>query len=283
MKELVLVPLWRRAGFARACLLRLAVAHAEYRAVSGNEVFFRLLLDEGHSSDVEWAAAQFVRDVPAVEITRRRFRRGRGNSNNILTGLADAARGGWDRVHVVEEDVFVSDGYFTFHDQAHRMAPGVFAVSACRNHNGDDPGLGPAGVWRHGSYQSLGVSMGRASLAAVTEHVVPEYFADMVGYCRRMFPGSAIPAPHAEQDGLINRVREQEGLQTLYPSVPRAYHAGFTGYNRSGGQVVRGLPHEVATRLLHMDSAELNALAQPEFRDLEAVPLDFVCDLGLVL
>lgn len=283
MKELVLVPLWRRAGFARACLLRLAVAHAEYQAVGGNEVFFRLLLDEGHSSDVGWAATQFTRDVPAAEITRRRFRRGRGNSNNILTGLVDAARGGWDRVHIVEEDVFVSDGYFSFHDQVWDLAPESFAVSACRNQNTANTDLGPGGAWRHASYQSLGVSLSADAVRAVVPHVVPEYFADMVGYCRRTFPASRIPAPHAEQDGLLNRLRERAGMSTVYPSVPRAYHAGFTGYNRSGGRMLPGLPHEQAVRLLHMTSQELNSLAQPEFRDLEVTPLEFTEKVSLVL
>lgn len=283
MNELVLVPLWRRAGFARACLLRLSIAHTNYRAASGNEVSFRLLLDEGHSSDVEWAATQFARTTRGAEITRRRFRRGRGNSNNILTGLVDADRGGWDRVHIVEEDVFVSDGYFTFHDDAWSLDPEAFAVSACRNQNAEDPGVGPAGVWRHPSYQSLGVSLSADSVASVVKHVVPEYFADMVGYCRRAFPRSVIPAPHAEQDGLVNRVREAAGGVTLYPTAPRAYHAGFTGYNRSGGKVLAGLPHEVAVRLLSMGSAELNELAQPEFRDIEVSPLDFEERLGLIL
>lgn len=281
--ELVLVPLWKRAGFARACLLRLAAAHNHYLAHTGSQVYFRLLLDEGHTQDVERVALDFARSVPAVEIVRRRFRQGRGNSGNLLMGLREAAAEGWDRTHIVEEDVFVSDGYFSFHDQAHRMAPEAFAVSACRNQNAENVDLGPGGLWRHASYQSLGVSLGPDSVRAVVPHVRDEYFKDMVGYCRRYFPKSVIPAPHAEQDGLLNRVRERTGMYTVYPSVPRAYHAGFAGYNRPGNTVLSGTAHEQAMTLLAYSSADLNAMAAPEFQDIEVSPLDFVADLAVIL
>lgn len=281
--ELALVPLWRRPGFAMACLTRLAAAHDYYLGRTGNQVYFRLLLDEGHDPDVEEAAIAFARLVPAVEVVRRRVRCGRGNSHNILAGLREAAAGGWDRTHIVEEDVFVSDGYFSFHDQAHRMAPEAFAVSACRNQNAENVDLGPGGLWRHPSYQSLGVSLSPDSVRAVVPHVTPEYFADMVGYCRKRFPGSVIPAPHAEQDGLLNRLRERAGMYTVYPSVPRAYHAGFAGYNRPGSTEMSGSVMQQAMTLLAYSSADLNGMASPEFQDLEVSPLDFVADLAVIL
>ena len=281
--ELALVPLWRRPGFAMACLMRLAAAHDHYLERGGKQVYFRLLLDEGFDPGVEEAAAAFARLVPAVEVVRRRVRHGRGNSYNLLTGLREAAAGGWSRTHIVEEDVFVSDGYFSFHEQAHRLVPEAFAVSACRNQNAENVDLGPAGLWRHASYQSLGVSLAPDSVRSVVPHVVPEYFADMVGYCRKVFPGSVIPAPHAEQDGLLNRLRERAGMYTVYPSVPRAYHAGFAGYNRPGETALSGSMMQQAMTLLAYSSADLNELAAPEFQDLEVSPLDFVADLSIVL
>ncbi len=50
---------------------------------------------------------------------------------------------------------------------------------------------------------------------------------------------------------------EALGLPTIYPAVPRAYHAGFHGYNRTGDRTQ--FPPE---RLLAMSAAELNARAR---------------------
>jgi hypothetical protein len=219
-----------------------------------------------------------------------------------MSALADAAAGPWDRVHIVEEDVFVSDGYFEFHRQAHRLAPGAFAVSACRNQNAhtpdpDEPNLYRTryvtidevtgahlnAAWRHSSYQSLGVSLPMESVQQVVPHVTHRYFFDPVGYCRKYFPGSEIPAPHAEQDGVLNRLRERAGLKTVYPVVPRAYHAGFMGYNRGPMAELTGSPDEQADSLLAMTSEELNLRAMMEFRDHETVPLDRVASLRRVL
>jgi hypothetical protein len=288
--ELVLVPLWRRPGFAIACLRRLGKAAARY---DGN-LMFRLLLDEGHHAMVEKVAVEFAsRDDVFADITARPKRFGRGNSYNIMAALADASTGPWTRVHIVEEDVFVSDGYFDFHRQAHRLAGNqVFAVSACRNQNDATPDPDEPGtlwrryepgfeipwnhwdaVWKHPSYQSLGVSLTMDAVRSVVPHATQRYFFDPVGYCRRYFPDSMIPAAHAEQDGVLNRLRERAGMEVVYPVVPRAYHAGFTGYNRQGIGYLDDPPAEQADALLAYTSEELNAMAAREFRDHEVVPL----------
>jgi hypothetical protein len=121
------------------------------------------------------------------------------------------------------------------------------------------------------------------SVRAVVPHVTHRYFFDPVGYCRRYFPGSQIPAPHAEQDGVLNRLRERAGMKTVYPVVPRAYHAGFTGYNRHSQVELTGSPKEQADFLLAMTSEELNLRAMMEFRDHETVPLDRVATLRRVV
>jgi hypothetical protein len=149
----------------------------------------------------------------------------------------------------------------------------VFAVSACRNQNlrGDPPGNATA-VYRHGGYQSLGVSFRPSQLTRVLEHADHPYFANPVGYCRREFPHASVGAGFAEQDGLIGRVVEADRLQVAYPAVPRAYHAGFHSYNR-GGQPLAGPVDDRARALLAMTAEELNrhAAAYPDFT---TTPLD---------
>jgi len=69
----------------------------------------------------------------------------------------------------------------------------------------------------------------------------------------------------------------------VYPSVPRAYHAGFAGYNRPGSTEMSGSVMQQAMTLLAYSSADLNGMASPEFQDLEVSPLDFVADLAVIL
>jgi hypothetical protein len=95
----------------------------------------------------------------------------------------------------------------------------------------------------------------------------------MVGYCSKVFTSSIIPSGHAEQDGLINRIRESMGGRTVYTNRPRAFHAGFHGYNRPGTQLAGGTVTDRAERILSMTSEEMNALAG-DLKDHEVIDLE---------
>lgn len=261
MKHVVLVPAWRRPDMLHACLLRLAeVAHDDVRVL--------VSLDRGHDPACVEVVRAFAGRLPELGLRITPEHPYPGNSFNVLTGLAECRAAGADLVHVVEDDIFVARGYFAFHEALHSAAPDAFAVSACRNQNGEGRGA----AYRHPSYQSLAVSLRPEVVARCTVHATADYFADMVGYCRRTFPGSAIPPGHAEQDGLINRVREEAGGMTVYAARPRAYHAGFHGYHRNGVPLTAGTVEERARRILAMTSEELNARAG-HFKDHEAINL----------
>jgi hypothetical protein len=94
----------------------------------------------------------------------------------------------------------------------------------------------------------------------------------MVGYCRRTFPGSLIPPGHAEQDGLFNRIRERQSGVTVYPERPRAFHAGFYGYNRTGRKLSGSIERR-SEKILSMTSEEMNAMAGL-MKDHEVIDLD---------
>lgn len=269
--ELVIVPAWQRPGFLEAALQRLALEDSP-------DLHWHLALDRGYTIQVSRAVARFTagrRDRCEVTLGNHRYK---GNSFNLLTAYDKAIRrpmhpSGYDMIHMVEEDVFVGRGYFAFHRQAHALLPDVFAVSACRNHNREgDPPAFLGGVYTDRSYQSLGVSFRPDMLALVAGHAHPSYFLRPIEYCRKHWPNSAIPAGHAEQDGLIHRIIEDSGASVGYGCVPRAYHAGFTGYHRAGMEL-RGTPREQAERLLAMTSADLNAAAY-SYADHHTVPLD---------
>jgi hypothetical protein len=93
-----------------------------------------------------------------------------------------------------------------------------------------------------------------------------------VNYCRRNFPGSVIPPGHAEQDGLINRIRESSGGVTVYTTQPRAFHAGFYGYNRTGTKLGGSIERR-SVKILSMTTEEMNAMAGL-MKDHEVIDLD---------
>lgn len=270
--EVVIVPVWQRADFTTATLHRLALA-------DDGTPHYWIFADRGHDTAVLEAALGFGRRIGGrrVRVVRRLPHPHRGNSFNVLHAYREAVAARPTLIHLIEEDVFVGADYLTYARAAHALYPGAFAVSACRNQNlppAADPPPDPQAVYAHPSYQSLAVSFRPAVLTTVLGHLCPAYFADPGRYCTRVFPHSTLPGGHAEQDGLLNRIRElHEDAATVYPAVPRAYHAGFHGYNRRGRPLGGGDTAGAAARLLAMTAQELNAHALT-YRDHTTAALD---------
>lgn len=270
MRHHVIIPAWRRPEFLWACLHRLRLADRP-------GVSYAITLDRMHSVPVATIAQEFRRQLGRhrVGINRRGSHPWRGNSYNVLEAYREAlAVRDAELIHLVEEDIFVGADYFDYHEQAHALAP-VFAVSACRNQNeGIHPAHDPVSAYRHASYQSLGVSFRPDTIRHAVNHAGVDYYRDPGRYCREVFPASVIPPGHCEQDGLINRVREATGGSTIYPCTPRAYHAGFYGYNRRGGWgQERGSAAQLGRTLLAMSADELNTRAR-HYKDHSTANLD---------
>jgi hypothetical protein len=276
--QLVIVPAWRRPEFLWACLQRL-------QAADRPDLRYLISQDRGHTYEVARIAIQFRKRLGAgrVQIASRRHSY-HGNSFNVLESYREAVSGRGaepELVHLVEEDILVGVDYFDYHDRAHALHPGTFAVSACRNHQYPvdvNPPADPTTIYRHHSYQSLGVSFRPEVVRQFAAHAARPYYRSPGAYCKSAFPDSEIPAGHCEQDGLINRVREAGNWTTVYPTVPRAYHAGFYGYNRRGGWLNRedktsARPEQRGAQLLSMAGDVLNSRAR-HYKDLTTTPLD---------
>lgn len=273
--SVVIVPAWRKSDFLYATLHRLALADDACE----ERVDYMISVDSKPDPEVMQVAWEFRDErCPGTVVVKRRSHDYHGNSYNVLMAFREATSiGDADLVHLVEDDIFVGEDYFRYHRAAHELNDECFAVSACHNQNQPGrEGSDEEALRIHYSYQSLGVSFRTDKLALFTPYVSETYFEDPIEFCRTRFPLSAIPAPHAEQDGLLNRVRELHRMYTLYPDVPRAYHAGFEGYHRPGQALFAGTVEERGRALLEMDSEELNRRAAPEWQDHEAFDLDAV-------
>lgn len=272
-KGIVIIPAHRRPEFLAVCL-----EHIQ-RATGWDNYLYLLALDRGFDPDCERVWRGFHVDGWIYAAPEHLYP---GNSYNVLHALQFAcnqSKAG-DIIHLIEEDVFVAPDYFTFHEQAWRAEPGAFFVSACRNQNlAQAPDGAPCEYFLHVSYQSLGVSFRRTAvqafdaLNAVLPHIVTDYFADMVGYIARHLFDPAIPAGNAEQDGLIHRVLRRHAGFGLYPYVPRAYHAGFTGYHRPAEVPYDGLSLEARIAALSAMTPEQMNQAARKHADITPCPM----------
>lgn len=265
--EIVIVPAWRRPAFLLAALRRLALADDPC-------LEYWITLDRGYSREVALVANRFANQLGMHRVrVMKRMHAYRGNSYNVLQCYKEALEHHPKLIHLVEEDVFVGMDYFDFHRSAHDLTPGAFSVSLCRNQNYvGDPEPVPDGVYLGGQYQSIGVSFRPEKLSLVLPHMTGQYFRDPVHYCRRRFPRSRIPAANAEQDGLLNRIVEEQLLPVTYAARPRAYHAGFVGYHRKGA-ALSGTVEDQAAQLLAMSTEQMNAAAH-SYPDHQVVELD---------
>lgn len=201
----------------------------------------------------------------------------RGNSANVLDALRTAATFAEEFVFLIEDDVMVADDFFRWSYAVHRQEE-PFASVAVRNTNGGAPAAcpnDPGAYYLSGvDYSSLGVCLPLSSVEQIIQHAHQEYYANPIGYCEAVFPKSRLNRTHSEQDGLIRRIIERDGLHVAWPCVPRAFHCGFVGYNRAGQHLQGGLSarHAELSAILGNKDA-LNAHADPAWRDIEPCAL----------
>lgn len=265
MPDTAIIPVWRKPAFLQATLKLIEKARGAAR------LRYLFAIDREADPDVNAVIACF-KFLSASSVIRRAHNYP-GNSYNILEALKSIAGPGNpdDLVYVIEDDVFVADDFFEFHQDAHRLDEPFF-VSACRGPRKILASDAERIVYRSSAYQSLGVSFKAHRLGQIADHATRKYYADMIGYCARELPDAALPLNHAEQSQLIHRVVRKTGGWGLFPVKPRAFHAGFIGYNR-GDYAFVSATMLTADSLLALTSDQMNLLADPKYRDIERCEL----------
>ena len=97
-------------------------------------------------------------------------------------------------------------------------------------------------------FSSIGLSLRRETLDEIVPMADPEYYEDPAAYiARRFYSKNMTSAAHGshhlkdsygtadqftEQDGILNRLLIENEAVSVLPRCPRAFHAGFVGYNR---------------------------------------------------
>jgi len=232
-RDVLIIPCWRRPEFLWHCLDNLRRAEG----VGDLHVLFRP--DRGHDERNLEVIDEFGPQLGSYEIdvpAHCPYRRGK-QSANVLAAYLRAAAMTRRYVFLLEEDVIVARDFLRWHYAVQAAQPQLFCSIATRNTNRAVPeAVDPEAYYVTTlDYCSLGVCFERSVIVRrIAPHVRREYFEDPGGYCQQHWSASQVGAGYVEHDGLIRRIQEEQGARRpiAYPYRPRAFHAGFFGYQR---------------------------------------------------
>lgn len=242
MKDLVLIPCFQRPEFLSICLEQIA------KAEGAENYTYAFLLDRGFHKDNLRVIERFpfekgiqIRSVTVPGIGKQ--------SMNLLEGYRFACELPIKKVFLIEEDILISNDFFKWHEKVHYKEKLLCSI-ATENNNTPHISEGNLSKYYIGDkrdFQSLGICWDKEALKKfIVPHAKYDYYKNPRAYIAHNFKGSVMaPDHHCEQDGLIRRVRELYcDLNVIFPDVPRAYHAGYYGYNRPSNKIPRGLLQE---------------------------------------
>lgn len=271
--NVILIPCWKRPEFLHLCLDHLS----KCEGIKDHTIIFRL--DAGYDRDNLTVIDSFKDRLGPIQIepTERTSYTDGKQSYSLLTGYHIAANLSDHLVYMIEEDVMVSPDFLKYHERVHLQEPNIFCSLSTKNHNRKvSPSDNPRDYYlTHLDYCSLGVCFKKEVIHTyLSPHLSPHYFRNPFEYVQATFPRSILNKSMCEQDGLIRRIQEQhEDRPIAYPHVPRAFHAGFYGYNRP--QKVTGTLSERVHRcyktIASAEAMKLASLSPAHYADSEPV------------
>lgn len=216
-KDLVIVPAYWRPEYLDRCLEKLYLCPgAEQRDV--------WVFQDHRFGDQNKFASQSLGLDAVIDKYRRKdgFRyilrephKIFGNSYNLLSAYQEAYASKYRYVFLIEEDVLVSRGFFSWHETV-QTASSCFVSLAWRpdRYSMENPSADPGYFLQCGVYCSIGVCWKRENLKEVTT---------LAYHNVRM---------HGEQDCQIRELMNRNGYVAACAYKQRAFHIGATGNQR---------------------------------------------------
>lgn len=281
MKDIVLIPTYRRPEYLYLCLEHLAKTYPDAQdrefwicedSRPHDEYTFKIVREWEHDVYNAW-----IKRLPLCWIKQREHEYN-GNSFNVMRSYRAAYEQPDVRfVYLVEDDVFVTPDFFRWHEDMSRVEPNAMcsiAYRCSRNHEAKKDISDPAAYFSTArDYASIGVRWPKEKLAWVVEHDKDSYYRSQDQYMVTRFPNNRFSRDFSEQDGLIMRVMWEIQGYTVWPYVPRCYHMGWYGYHRPNGKRPNGFLDAKIDEIRRIVSDE-KALkeAAPDFGDIEPFP-----------
>lgn len=206
--------------------------------------------------------------------TVKRIHKNPGHTFNVIEAMRSASEQlePNDLVYVIAEDVLVSTDVFNFHEDAHKLEPNAYYVASTIGSRMIYSSHSEELIYRSTFKDLHCVSFPVWRLADLFRAVSRAYYRDPIRYCANILTSSH-PTLDVAIEGVIRRIMEPVAGYGIHPVVPRAYHVGFAGMNH-GGQIAIDRAFDPrnwlkdADQILMMSTEQLNALAEPPYRDL---------------
>lgn len=209
--DVLIIPTFSRPEFLWLCLEQVV-------ACSGYENLDILVTADFHEGnppplqDITRVLEKF--SLPRLKLKVQTPHRYHGNSYNVMTAYRDACVKGYDYIFMIEDDVMVMPTFLEWHRHVHELERPAVSIGVVQT------------KVMH-MYASLGVCFPRTELLELSKHCCHEYFSDMRGYIKKVFPPSSF---EFEQDGLICRLLD--GKKVVWAKESQAQHVGWYGYHR---------------------------------------------------
>lgn len=224
--EVVIVPTYTRPDLLRCCLKRIRDLEPT--------IPISVFPDQGSSEDPDTRLALTPFLQTNIQVNYVPQHDYHGNTFNAMEAMRWAYNEGYDRIFYIEDDVMVHPDFFSWHREMQDDEDIELFASMGWVFNRFAP-IAEGNMYQPW-YYAIGTCFARKQLFKVVQHATPHYYADMQGYIEKKFPESNLNSPygiqHFEQDGLIQRVLDQDKSQTVSPGICRCSHMGLYGYNR---------------------------------------------------
>lgn len=268
------IPAFNRPEYLHVCL--------EYiqKADGADKLTYIFALDIGASPDND----KVIIDFPFKKyiVTPKELINGMAKQSfNVLNGLIAGAYMSNDLVFYVEDDVFIGKDFFTFSEKIHKKEKNIFCTILSNNVNGHDKTVDDLNAYytkKTHEYCGIG-SCYKAK--ALLKYVLPDfnkdYFRQPLTYVKLHYSKSVLNNSFCEQDGLIRRILEHNGLSVAYAHVPRCFHAGFYGYHRSPKVNIKKLNQKEKIKLIKdtvFDFDKLKRISEIEWYAEDSKPVN---------
>ncbi len=228
MKNIVLVPAYRRPELLFHSLDNLSRA----KGIENHRVVVRMddHVGEPPSFDENIEAVEMVPGGFTFDVEMIMPHSYWGNNWNTLKSYEWAAQQDCELVYLVEEDVMVGEDFFNWHETVQRELKPFCSIGV--RHLDWPISDDPREYMETHAFASLGVCFSAVHLSWIIKGIPEGYYDNLIPSLDAEFPNSKFKGASGAQDGLISRIMERHGLRSIQPRRPRAYHAGWYGFNR---------------------------------------------------
>jgi len=228
-KDICVLVGWQRPEFMTVCLEQIV------KAERSEELKYIFALDEGHDPKYYDIIKDFPYESGIIKMHHTPYKTGK-QSYNVLNAMIVAKNHTNKYIFYVEEDIFIGVDFFNFHYAVHEREKNLFCSIGTKVNDSEHKVTNNPAYYFEGNehdYQSWGNCFNEAIIRLyIEQHFTVDYFTNPGLYCLKQFPDNYLKGNFCEQDGLTKRIMMKAGMRSIFPDVPRAYHAGFYGYNR---------------------------------------------------